>query len=631
MTAELAGLPGHVSAPDPSLYWSDNYVVLDFETTTEIKGSPLSPDNRIILACWWRPGGAVHSCFGSEYEQADLVAAIEDADFVVAHNAKFEAGWLRRCGVDLRGLIVFDTMIAEHVLGGNRYNLYQLGLDACLERYGFDPKEGTIAKMFKAGFKTEEMPESWLLKYCERDVTACHELFLAQRDKLREEGLEAINYQRNLVAPCLADIEFSGMQLDNDKVLQMEKELEDEYARVTDEFQRFCNGASPGSPVQMREFIYGELGFAVPKDHRGKPFLTGSGDPSTRADVLDRLKPTTARQRDFLALRATWARVNSDLTKYIRKFADCVREDEGLLFGNFNQCSTRTHRLSSSGTKHKVQFQNFNRDFKPIFRARHDGWSVGEADGAQLEFRVACHLGRDTVALRDIVSGADIHRYTASVLNDVDEVDVTGDQRTLAKPDTFKPLYGGYSGTPSQQRYYAAFKEKYSGVADTQVQWTQEVLERKYLTTEWGMKYYWPDTYMTQSGYIKNTTSIYNYPVQAFATAEIIPCALVAAWHRMKDMKSFLVNTVHDSIIAEVHPEETELWHEIAKQCLITDAYQMIQKLYSVCLTVPLGAGVMLGTHWANKEAKESEVVYDAPEELWKPHAIKEGMIDAAV
>lgn len=627
-TAKLEGLPAHVSAPDPALYWSDNYVVLDFETTTILKGSPLSPDNRIILACWQRPGGPVQNCFGSEYEQADLVAAIEAADFVVAHNAKFEAGWLRRCGVDLRSLVVFDTMIAEHVIGGNRYNLHQLGLDAVLKRYGFNPKEGTIAKMFKAGITTECMPESWLLKYCERDVSASHELFIAQRAKLRELGLEAINYQRCLVAPCLADIEFNGMQLDSDVVLGMEKEYENRYAQLTDQFQRFCEGASPGSPAQMREFIYGKLGFTVPTDYAGRPFLTSGGDPSTRTDVLDRLKPTTARQREFLDLRGSWARLHSDLTKYIRKFADCCREDGGLLYGSFNQCSTRTHRLSSSGTKFKVQFQNFNRAFKPLFRARHADWVVGEADGAQLEFRVAAHLGRDTVALRDIVTGTDIHRYTASIINSIDEAEVEGWQRQDAKPDTFKPLYGGYSGTPAQQRYYAAFKDKYSGVAKTQVRWTQAVLKDKRLTTEWGMRYYWPDTYMTQSGYIKNTTSIYNYPVQAFATAEIIPCALVAAWHRMRNMKGFLVNTVHDSIIAELPPEEIDLWHEIARECLIHDAYSMIQKLYSVHLTVPLGAGVMVGSHWSNKEAKASETVYEAPLAEWHDAATKEGMID---
>ena len=95
---KLAELPAWVSAPDPSLYWSDNYVVLDFETTTDLKGSPLSERNRIILSCWATgAGGHVEHTFGSEFEQGRLIQALKDADFIVAHNAKFELGWLRRC------------------------------------------------------------------------------------------------------------------------------------------------------------------------------------------------------------------------------------------------------------------------------------------------------------------------------------------------------------------------------------------------------------------------------------------------------------------------------------------------------------------------------------------------------
>jgi len=106
----------------------------------------------------------------------------------------------------------------------------------------------------------------------------------------------------------------------------------------------------------------------------------------------------------------------------------------------FNQTQTATHRLSSSGTDYSCQFQNFPRAYKPVFKARHEGWLVGEGDGAQLEFRVAAHLGRDEVALNDCRTGADIHRFTASVLNNCKEEEVTKEQRQAAKADTFKPL-----------------------------------------------------------------------------------------------------------------------------------------------------------------------------------------------
>lgn len=614
---ELGSLPAHVSAPDPSLYQGDNYVVLDFETSTNFKGSPLDPTNRLVLGCWYFQG-VMHSHFGSEYDQDALLADIERADFVVAHNSKFELGWLRRCGVDLRQVITFDTMIAEYVLGGNQYVLQMLSLNECLKRRGFQPKLDLIGMMLKAGFDPTYMPESWLESYCKRDVMACHELFLSMRAELVELKLEAINYQRNLVAPALTDIEFNGIQLDEEKVNGLIETMEEEYARATSELQDFCEGAEPSSPKQLVVFIFDTLGFAIPRDHKGNPMVTSKGNPSVAADVLLRLKPTTDRQQQFLSLHREWANMHSDVTKYLRKFRECCQKAGGMLRGLFNQCSTRTHRLSSSGLEYKVQFQNLNRRFKPLFRARKDGWLVGEADGAQLEFRVACHLGRDRVALADIVGGTDIHSFTASII---------GCSRQDAKPHTFKPLYGGASGTDKEREYYAAFSTKYHQISDTQRGWAQVVLDKKELTTEWGMRYYWPNTRMARSGYITNTTAIFNYPVQAFATAEIIPIAIVCAWHRMKDLRSFMVNTVHDSIIAELHPEEVGVWHDVAKQCLIHDTYNLVKQLYGVELTVPLGAGVTIGTHWGSDEAKASEVVYEAPEELWRPAAVAGGMI----
>jgi len=615
----LGGLPAWVARPDPTIYRGDNYVVVDFETTTVLKGSPLSERNRMVLACWTEPGDeAVRHCFGTEYEQGDLVAAIRAADFIVAHNAKFECGWLRRCGVDLRKVITYDTMIGEYVIGGNTFMLRQLGLNATLDRRGMALKEGTIGQMFKAGFDTSDMPESWLLSYCIRDVEATRELFLEQRKELQALDLEAINYQRNLVTPALADIEFAGLQLDKDKVNELIREMEEEYARTTSALQDFCEGASPSSPKQLREFVFGELKFKVPKDHRGNPMLTSGGDPSIAVGVLERLKPESDRQRAFLDKHREWAALHSDVTKYLRKFGDCCKEAGGRIRGSFNQCNTRTHRLSSSGLEYKVQFQNLNRRFKPLFRARNTGWSVGEADGAQLEFRVATHLCNDPVALGDIVRGEDIHAYTASII---------GCSRQDAKAHTFKPLYGGVSGTPEERRYYSAFAAKYNKISSTQRGWTLRVAADKMLTTEWGMKYYWPDAKLKENGYVTFSTSIFNYPVQAFATAEIIPIAIVCAWHRMAGAQSFLVNTVHDSIIAELHPEEIDLWHEVAQQCLIDDSYNIISQLYGVELTVPLGAGVMVGSHWANKEAKDGETVYTAPDNLWMDAAKEAGML----
>ena len=613
MNRGLGGLPQHVAAPDPSLYMGDDYVTIDFETTTILKGTPVVEGNRIVLASW-RRGGRTYSHFGSEYDQQQLVSAIESSGFLVAHNAKFELGWLKRCGLDLRKVIVYCTQLGEYVLGGNRFPLQMLSLNKTAERYGLGAKQDLISKMWAVGIETQDVPESWLQGYCERDVELTEQVFLKQREYLNKANLLPVQYQRCMVTPMLADLEFNGMQLDEEKVDELIETMEDEYAAKTAELQDLAGGVPPTSVKQKRDYIYGALKFKAPLDHKGKPILTPSGDFSVSADALARLRPRTEKQRTYLHKHEEWASLHADVTKYLRKFRECCKETGGLLHASFNQCNTRTHRLSSNGVTYKIQFQNLNRRFKPLFCSRNDGWYMGEADGAQLEFRVAAHLGRDKVALSDIWRGVDIHAFTASII---------GCTRQEAKAHTFKPLYGGRSGTEAQRKYYAEFEKKYSGVADTQREWVHGVLRTKELKTEWGMKYYWPNTRMTESGYITNTTSICNYPVQALATAEIIPSAMVCAWHRMKDFKSYLVNTVHDSIIAELHPDEKDLWHEIAKQCLTVDAYHIIEKLYNVKLTVPLGAGVMIGSHWGSKD----EVKYEADEALWLDAAKQEGMV----
>lgn len=615
---ELGGLPAWITTPDPSIYWSDNYVVLDFETTTLFKGTPLVNDNRIVLASWRTPDGEIHSHFGSEFDQHELVRAVESADFIVAHNAKFELGWLRRCGVDLRSVIVYDTMLGEYIIGGNRFTLLMLSLSKSLGRYGLAPKENVPGLMFKAGFCSTEIPRSWLKRYCERDVDACHELFLRQRDLLRKRNLIHLQYARCLLTPALADIECNGMMLDEAEVDKAIGELEDDYAKATAELQEFMGGVPPASTVQKADYVFNVLKFQVPRDHKGNEMRTKSGAPSIAAGVVEKLRPQSEKQQQWLDMHTEWAKMHSDLTKYLRKFKDCCVDAGGHLRAVFNQCSTRTHRLSSSGLVHKVQFQNLNRKFKPIFKARTPGWLIGEADGAQLEFRIATHLGRDKQALHDITNAVDIHAYTASII---------GCSRQDAKAHTFKPLYGGKSGAPEHRKYYDAFAEKYHQIASTQRGWTHKVLNEKKLTTEYGLVYHWPDCKMSQSGWIKYTTNIYNYPVQGFATAEIIPLAIVCAWHRMSHMESFLVNTVHDSIIAELHPEEVKLWHEIAKQCLIVDAYMLLDELYNVELTVPLGAGVMIGSHWSNAEAKANETVYNADPKWYEAAAKEAGML----
>ena len=607
-------LPWFVAQPDPSVYLGNDYIVVDFETTTIKKGRPLLTENDIVLAVWSR-GGKSYAKWGGVYAQQELVAACEQAKFIVAHNAKFELQWLARCGLDIGNVLVYDTMLGEYVLGGNRWRWAQCSLENSAQRRLGEGKIPVMSAMYNGGMCSRDIPESWLLRYCLRDVQVTERLFHKQRELLQELDQLSIAYTRNLLVPVLADIERNGMTLDADKVDDLVRTREEEYREVTHRLAEIVGDVNTNSGPQLAVFLYETMGFALPTDHRGRPVVTASGRPPTDQDSVAGLKPRTKAQREFLELYKRSKALHNELSKYLRKFSDCCRENKGILGASFNQTNTATHRLSSSGTDYSTQFQNFPRAYKPVFKARNEGWLVGEGDGAQLEFRVAAHLGRDEQALEDCRTGADIHKFTASVLNNCTEEEVTKEQRQAAKADTFKPLYGGQSGTPAQQRYYEAFRKKYHGISDTQQAWINEVLRTKVLITEWGMRYYFPDTTMSRSGYVSNTTSICNYPVQALATAEIIPVALVYFWHlvRTSGLKMFIVNTVHDSIICELPPEEVEAFHELCKFCLTEQTDVYLKEVYNLTFLAPLGCGVSTATHWSTGEEHtyEKDTAYD--------------------
>ena len=95
-----------------------------------------------------------------------------------------------------------------------------------------------------------------------------------------------------------------------------------------------------------------------------------------------------------------------------------------------------------------------------------------------------------------------------------------------------------------QSKLTAWFKEHYAGIRTQQQSWIDEAVRSKKVVLPHGFVFHFPNCKITGSGYVTDTTSICNFPVQHFATGEIIPIAVVYLWHLMRGMESFLVNTV---------------------------------------------------------------------------------------
>ena len=570
-----------------------------------------------MLACWKTRDGEFYK-FGGELDMGALVQACNEADFIIAHNAKFELQWLERCGYDIGSRPVYCTMVAEWVLSGNRR--WRLNLNACSERRSLGHKASVVDNMIKAGVCPSDIPRSLLLTYCKQDVALTEQLYKLQLMDMQGTRLLPIVFTRCLTIPPLADIERNGLHLDS---VLVEKEYDEtllKYTSVMEQLDELTGGINPRSPTQVAHFVYGELGFSEKCDRQGRPIRNKAtkqfpeGVPKCDEATLLSLGAKTDEQKLFLSLKKQQGKLSSALDKNLSMFVGACREHDGMIYGELVQGRTITHRLASAGrrTYYKMfdaykgcQFQNLPRKYKGLFCARNEGWLFGEADGAQLEFRVAGHLGNDDVIIKELREGYDVHLYTQQVISDAGSHAIT---RTAAKAHTFKPLYGGVSGTAAEKAYYEAFGTKYHLLKATQDDWCAIVGAEYALETEWGMKFYWPDAAYSRSGWLNCKTNVYNTPVQSLATADIIPIGLTYMWHRTRDAEMFLVNTVHDSLEAEFPPEERELFEETAVQCLTEDVYNYLNQVYSMQFKVPLGVGMVIGTHWGDPLEGEDEI-----------------------
>lgn len=582
-------LPFYLESPSSDWYDRVPWTCLDLETTNIEKGDPCVPGNRIVLEC----------------NMGDTPWSAEEPYVLVAHHAKFELGWMLREGVDITNILPWDTMLAEYVIAGNRR--VDLSLGGTAKRYGFPGKEPVVDRLIKAGVCPSEIPRKWLEERVRYDVATTLAIARKQHEILKAEGLMNVFFTRCIVTPVLAAIEREGMRLDPERVEAEYNAQLEERTRLENELDAMTGGINLRSGKQVGEFLYDTLKFEEIRDRKGNPKRTQAGKRSTGKATLAALKATTKEQKRFVALQADYAKANARITKALDFFRRVCQEHSGTFRGRFNQAVTQTHRLSSSGRRitfsdgHSsgVQFQNLPREYKRLFRSE-EGRVLVEVDGAQLEFRVAGQLGTDPQVLADVVGGADVHRYTASILAHKPEADVTDKERTAAKAHTFKPLYGGMSGTKREVEYYEAFRAKYKAVFDTQTGWTHKVLNEGKLRIASGLIFYWPGTKMSPSGYIDNTPSIFNYPVQSFATADIIPISLAYTYWGAKDLDVRIINTVHDSVVADVAEEDVEKYKEVVKDAWLDKTYAYLDKVYGIKMTVPLAVGMKIATHWAD-------------------------------
>ena len=297
---------------------------------------------------------------------------------------------------------------------------------------------------------------------------------------------------------------------------------------------------------------------------------------------------------DFLYKVRRLSAIDTYLSSFVEGIRNYTKQD-GKLHVSLLQHRTSTGRFSGANPNMQNMPRGGTFPVKKVFVSRFDGGKVMEADFAQLEFRAAAFLSQDGVAIEEVSTGFDVHAYTAKVISDAGQPT----SRQDAKAHTFAPLYGatGFGRTKAEAAYYEHFNSKYQGVADWHSRLAKEAIETQKITTPSGREFAFPDVVRKASGRVSHFTQIKNYPVQSFATADIVPIALLHIDDLLKGMKSCIVNSVHDSIVIDVHPyEELQVINVI--QDTNDKLLELITLRWGIAFNVPLLLEAKIGPNW---------------------------------
>ena len=336
------------------------------------------------------------------------------------------------------------------------------------------------------------------------------------------------------------------------------------------------------------------LRFSAPN----KSWVSANGF-STSKENLEVLAATArnnnmSEAEDFLNDLKRLSAISSYLSSFVEGIANFTKHD-GFLHVALTQHITATGRFSGRNPNMQNMPRGGTFPVKRVFVSRWEGGKIMEADFAQLEFRTAAFLAQDEKAMEEIATGFDVHSYTAQVITAAGQKTTRQD----AKAHTFAPLFGatGYGRSKAEAAYYKHFVEKYAGIAEWHRQLGAEALRFMKITNVSGRQYAFPDVKRRDNGMPSHFTMIKNYPVQGFATGDVVPVVLNRLHELLQPLHSCVVNSVHDSMVVDVHPDEEREVLAIIDQ-LNTGINDLVEQTYNVTMNVPLLLEAKIGPNW---------------------------------
>ena len=321
-------------------------------------------------------------------------------------------------------------------------------------------------------------------------------------------------------------------------------------------------------------------------------FSTGKGILET-LEVTARAKGME-REGNFLSKLRRLNAIESYLSSFVGGIEKYTKAD-GMLHVQLTQHITSTARLSGRNPNMQNMPRGGTFPVKRVFISRWKGGKIMEADFAQLEFRTAAFLAQDETAIQEINTGFDVHSYTSQVITEAGQKT----SRQDAKAHTFAPLFGatGYGRSKAEAAYYKLFVYKYKGIAAWHKKLGDEALRFNKITNVSGRQYAFPNVRRRDNGMPSHFTMIKNYPVQGFATGDIVPIVLNELHELLQPYNSVVVNSVHDSMVVDIHPDEEQQVIDII-ELLNNDINALVKKTYNVEMNVPLLLEAKIGSNW---------------------------------
>ena len=564
--------------------------VLDFETTSP---NPLEAVP-IGLSFCWKPGSAHYVALNGEgvelkYAFKALKSILEDEKIrKIGQNIKYEKLILSNYGIELKG-IYFDTMIASYLLNPSKMN-HNLD-DLAFEH--LDHKMISMSDLVGTGKKKigmDQVPLEKVSEYSCEDSDATLRLKEIFEKELFDKELDELFKKIELpLVGVLSEMERHGVKIDarllKKTSVEIEKELED---LVTSIYKIAGKEFNINSPKQLSQILFVDLQLPVIKKTK-----TGY---STDVGVLQSLALEHPLPKEILRYRE----LSKLKSTYVDALPEMVNPRTGRLHTSFNQTVTATGRLSSSNPN----LQNIpikteqGRLVRKAFIAEK-GNLILSCDYSQIELRILAHLSGDEELVSAFEKDKDVHVHTASLIFDVEEKDVSPEQRSTAKTVNFGIVYGisafGLSRSlqtdpASAQLFIDSYFERYPRVKLYMEDKIEEARDAGYVTTLFNRRRYIPEI---NTGSVREQQQAeriaINAPIQGSA-ADLIKIAMIDIHDEIKKkgLSSIMTLQVHDELVFEVPEKEMKLMQDLVKT-------RMEQ---AVKLAVPVKVSVKYGKNW---------------------------------